>query len=196
MVKVKVNGNDHYASNCEANTLADLIEVVQASIDPDTIMTEILLDGKNLEQIEWRQSVNSNSGRVLEIRTGTRDDYVRGRLNNAPEVLNQITVEFVNAKKSFDAGIPSEASTELARAVRDLQAFVEWYNAILSVEPNKYLDARNKFNNCIEDISQVCETLVQQQMYQAWWAIGDTLGERLGPQLESLRELCVSQVDA
>ncbi len=37
-----------------------------------------------------------------------------------------------------------------------------------------------------DEIAEVCKNICQQQLYQSWWAIGETLEKELEPKLDQL----------
>jgi L-rhamnose mutarotase len=42
----------------------------------------------------------------------------------------------------------------------------------------------------VQDISETCKKICQQQMYQSWWALGESLEKDLEPKLDKLEDTC------
>jgi hypothetical protein len=44
----------------------------------------------------------------------------------------------------------------------------------------------------VEDIAECCKRICQQQLYQSWWALGETIEKELEPKLDKLEDFCRS----
>ena len=53
MVSVRINGTDSSIGANNDLKIADLIELIKASIDPEHMITGIMLDGRDLSDDEW-----------------------------------------------------------------------------------------------------------------------------------------------
>jgi hypothetical protein len=42
----------------------------------------------------------------------------------------------------------------------------------------------------VQDISETCKKICQQQLYQSWWALGESLEKDLEPKLDKLEDVC------
>ena len=42
----------------------------------------------------------------------------------------------------------------------------------------------------VTEITETCKRICQQQLYQSWWALGETLEKELEPQLDRLEDFC------
>ncbi|MEI7489443.1 MAG: hypothetical protein WCJ72_18910, partial [Chryseobacterium sp.] len=40
------------------------------------------------------------------------------------------------------------------------------------------------------EIGEVCQKICQQQLYQSWWALGETIEKELEPKLDQLETFC------
>ena len=190
MISVLVDGKPFPGNISEVRTIANLIELIKLTIDPNSIITEMRLNGKFLDEVEWRASLVSLVGSTFEINTGSKNDYVHDRLTQAEELVRQIIVEFSDAGEKFRLGQAGPANQSFVGAVRDLNAFVSWYQTILSLAPEQLEKQVIEFTNHVHSIQSVCEQLLQQQLYQSWWALGETVKGRLEPQLQELRDFC------
>ena len=191
MISVLVDGQPFPGDISEVKTIANLIELVKLTIDPSSIITEMRLNEKSLSEVDWRSSLITLAGSTLEVNTGTKNDYVHDRLDQAEELVRQIITEFSEAGDKFRMGQAGPANQSFVGAVRDLNAFVSWYQTILSLAPEQLEKQVIEFTNHVISIQGVCEQLLQQQLYQSWWALGETVKDRLEPQLQELRDFCV-----
>lgn len=190
MVKVKIDGQDSDSEIGHISTMADLVEFVKASIDPDTIIVDLKLEGRELSDADWRVPLSVQGDSVLEVTTGSRDNYVTQRLSSAPDYMYQIKAEFEAARTFFKDGSNEKGNTAFKGAIDDLRAFLGWYSAVLSMLPDDSVVAIETFNAGCQDLTVVCEQLVQQQLYQSWWALGETIASQLEPKLQELKEVC------
>ena len=191
MISVLIDGRPFPGDISEVKTIANLIELIKLTIDPSRIITELRLNGNSLSEVDWRTPLVTLAGSTLEISTGTKNDYVHDRLGQAEELVRQIITEFSEAGEKFRLGQAGPANQRFVGAVRDLNAFVSWYQTILSLAPEQLEKQVVEFTNHVVSIQGVCEQLLQQQLYQSWWALGETVKGRLEPQLQELRDFCV-----
>jgi hypothetical protein len=42
----------------------------------------------------------------------------------------------------------------------------------------------------VTEISETCKKICQQQLYQSWWALGESLEKELEPKLDKLEDAC------
>ena len=84
MIQVHIDGSPLQADIGAMNTMGDLIELVKATIDPDTIITSVEFNGQALSDGDWSMPLSAQRGRTLEIRTGTKRAYVYERITLAP----------------------------------------------------------------------------------------------------------------
>ena len=42
----------------------------------------------------------------------------------------------------------------------------------------------------VVEISETCKKICQQQLYQSWWALGESLEKDLEPKLDKLEDAC------
>ena len=57
---------------------------------------------------------------------------------------------------------------------------------LLSEEKRAAFDITNE----VKELSETCKGICQQQLYQSWWAIGETIEKELEPQLDRLEDAC------
>jgi len=190
-MNVTVNGKPFPYPADAVKTMADLVEAIKSQIDPDTIITALRLNGRILDDNDWRIPLSSQSGVTLAVDTGSRQGYIEERLSSASLYLDKIIREFAQARMLFKNGDVQPANTELAKAVQDMRAFVDWYQTILQMISTPPEAEVKKFEDTVIGLTDVCEQVLQQQLYRSWWAIAETLEKKLEPQLEQLKYACL-----
>lgn len=195
MIQVHVDGAPLSADFGGMNTMGDLLELVKASIDPDTIITAIELNGETLSESEWNLPLSAHRDRTLQIKTGTKREYLGERLLLSRDIVEQIVAEFADAGDAYRKGFSPDGNTKLSRAVDDLGAFVTWYDSILDMCGTEVQDGRKQFLAFVTSLQQVCESILQQQLFNSWWVLSETINKRLNPQLEEIKTLCTKIAD-
>lgn len=189
MVSVRINGTDSGMNGEGASKITDLVELIKSMIDPEHMITSILLDGRDLAEEEWYANVNQMGTAILEVETGTPEEFVAERLARSSDIVRACYVEFRDARKSFQDGDMNSGNSKLVVAVNTLKAFFEWYKTLLTLVPES---KRSHFNmdSQISEISETCKRICQQQLYQSWWALGESLEKDLEPKLDALEDFC------
>lgn len=189
MLRVRINGKYTDINCTSVARFTDLIELLKMSIDPEHMMTSILIDGRELSDEEWSQSTAQLTGEVLDIETGLPEDYVVDRIQDASRVVRSCFLEFRDARKGFQDGDAVTGNKRLKSAVDTLRAFFEWYGTLLQLVPTP---KRSKLDITpqVQEISETCKQICQQQLYQSWWAVGESLEKELEPKLDKLEDVC------
>lgn len=189
MVSVKVNGQESSLAANELSKIADIIELIKASIDPDHIITGILLNGRDLAEQDWTAHTNQYETCILEIETGRPEEYVTDRLSSAAAIVRSCYIEFRDARKCFQQGDMTKGNQLLVGAVNTAKAFFEWYASLLELAtPEK--KPEYDITEQVKEITAICKRICQQQLYQSWWALGETLEKELEPKLDKLEDFC------
>ncbi len=187
MISVMINGEDSKLNTGAVVRMTDLIELIKSTIDPDHMITAILLNGKEMDDTDWTSTTTQHGTSILEIATGTPDDFVSDRIRKAYQVIQACYFEFRDARKTFQDGNMLEGNQKLVKAVTTLRTFCEWYSSIMNLVPES-----KKTQYCIDtqisEISEICKRICQQQLYQSWWALGETIGKELEPKLDALED--------
>ena len=189
MMRVRING-EYTEINCASvPRFVDLIELLKVSIDPEHMMTSILIDGRELSDEEWSQNTAQLRGEVLDVQTGFPEAYVADRIQDASRVVRSCFFEFRDARKGFQDGDMVTGNQRLKSAVDTLRAFFEWYGTLLQLVPTP---KRSKLDITpqVQEISDTCKKICQQQLYQSWWALGESLEKELEPKLDKLEDVC------
>ena len=190
MVAVRINGEESGVNGSTLAKLTDLIELVKSEIDPEHIITGILIDGRELEDADWvAQLSRYNETTILEIQTATPSEFVSTRMRTAADVVSRCFFKVRDARKGFQTGDHVDGNRKLVEAVKTLKAFVDWYGSILAVTP---AEERTRYDNKadVDKIAATCTQICQQQLYQSWWALGETLQSQLEPELDKLEDTC------
>ena len=192
MTQVRINGEDAPVNAAPALRVLDLVELIKTHIDPDHMITEILLDGRDLAEKDWYAPVQTfGETAIFEVATGTPVNYVADRLQQAADIVRACYIDFRDSRKSFQSGDMATGNKKLIVAVNTLKAFFEWYGSLLELmtpESKKKFDITDQVNN----ISESCKKACQHQLYQSWWALGETLEKEIEPGLDKLEDVCRS----
>jgi hypothetical protein len=189
MVSVRINGEDAALKTDGLRNISEIIELIKSSIDPEHMITNILMDGNELDDNQWTASTSQYETAVIEVETGTPGEFVRSRLGVAWEVVRTVYNQFRDARKCFQSGNMTEGNRSLIQAVNTAKAFFEWYNSIVGLVPE---DRKSEYNidSQVTEITDVLKRLCQQQLYQSWWALGETVEKDLEPKLDKLEDHC------
>jgi hypothetical protein len=189
MFRVRINGQFTDFDMSSIQRFTELVELIKASIDPEHMITQILVDGRELNDDEWASSVSQIQGDVLEIETGHPEEYVAERLQDASRVVRSCYFEFRDARKGFQDGDMLTGNKRLKVAVDTLRAFFEWYGTLVQLVSDSKR-AKLDITPQVNDISDTCKKICQQQLYQSWWALGESLEKELEPKLDKLEDAC------
>jgi hypothetical protein len=189
MVAVRINGSEAPLRTDGLGRVSDLVELIKSLIDPDHMITSIMVDGRDLEDMEWEMNPTQFGTKILEVETGTPEQFVRDRLSQSADVVRTCYMEFRGARKCFQCGDMHNGNQGLLRAVNILKAFFEWYGTISELVP---VDRRSSIDMASQttDITETCKRICQQQLYQSWWALGETIEKELEPKLDKLEDFC------
>ena len=186
---IRINGKEVPINTSGLQKMTDLVELVKTIIDPEHMITVLLLNGRDLDDNEWTASLSQFEGATIEIETGKPEDYVFQRLPASPDILSNCFVTFRSARKDFQSGNMQEANKKLLSAVNTLREFFSWYGTLLELldeSKRKQFDISEQ----VKDITETCKGICQQQLYQSWWAIGETIEKELEPELDKLEDFC------
>jgi hypothetical protein len=189
MIRVSVNGSYEQINLENVPRFTDLLELIKSQIDPEHMITSILLDGRDLSDEEWGQKVSELRGETLAVLTGHPDLYVSEKMQDASRVVRSCFFEFRDARKGFQDGDTIAGNKRLKVAVDTLKAFFDWYGTLVQLvsEPKRpKLDITPQ----VSEITETCKKICQQQLYQSWWALGESLEKELEPKLDKLEDAC------
>ncbi len=189
MVAVRINGETSGITGEGVTRLTDLIELIKASIDPDHMITDIKVDGRELEESEWFANVAQFGTAIIEVDTSTPAQFVRERLSTAAEVVDNCYQQFRGARKAFKNADWQGGNQRLLGASTTMSAFFDWYGTMLELVPPEK-KPNYDINPQVNEIIDVCKRICQQQLYQSWWALGETIENELEPKLDQLEDFC------
>jgi hypothetical protein len=191
MTNVRINGEEAPIQVQGLNSFGDMIELVKSTIDPDHMITGILVDGEELSDEDWTASPARFSTSIIEVMTGTPKSFVASRIMESPKIVQACYLQFREARKLFQEGESTEANQVLGGAVNTFQAFFEWYGSLLDLMPEQQ-KADLDISEVVNEIATICKNICQQQLYQSWWALGETIQNQLEPKLDDLETRCRS----
>lgn len=189
MVSIRLNGSESPIRTEGLSRISDLVELIKSMIDPEHMITGILLNGRDLDDAEWEMSPSQFTTSILEVETGTPEQFVAERMSQASDIVKTCYYEFRDARKAFQDSNMQEGNQCLIKATNILKAFFEWYGTMVELVP---ADKRERFDISKQtvEITDVCKQICQQQLYQSWWALGETLEKELEPRLDRLEDFC------
>ena len=189
MVAVRINGEDSSVRGDGLPRVTDLVELIKSVIDPDHMITGILVNGRDLDESEWEAPVSQFGTSIIEVETGTPESFVTSRLAQSADIVRSCFIEFRDSRKSFQDGDTNGGNQKLVRAVTSLKAFFEWYSTLLTLLPESGRGGYD-INAHASEVSEICKRICQQQLYQSWWALGESLEKELEPKLDKLEDFC------
>jgi hypothetical protein len=189
MVSVRLNGEDSSIQSGGLTKFTDLVELIKASIDPDHMITVIRIDGKELGDQEWMSTIPQLGTSIIEIETDTPERFVTERFSSAADVVRNCYMGFRDARKEFQNGSMNEGNRHLMRGVEIMRAFFDWYGSLLELVP-PHRKSTYDIDVHVRELSEVCKKICQQQLYQSWWALGETIQKELEPKLDKLEDHC------
>jgi hypothetical protein len=189
MKAVIINGEESNIRTEGLNTIGDLVELIKNVIDPEHMITGLLLDGNELKDTDWTNNLHNYENCVLEVQTGLPRDFVAARFSESSGIVGKCYVLFRNVRKSFQDGKMEEGNRQLVEAVGALKAFFEWWAAVMGLVPEEER-ARYDITEFVNELTEACKKICQQQLYQSWWALGETLKDELEPRLDKLEDHC------
>jgi hypothetical protein len=185
MVSVVINGSPSAINGDSLPRMTDLIEVIKDTIDPNHMITEILIDGRDLSEGDWVALPKSLGNVTLEVSTDTPRRYIEGRIVLAPTVIDNCFLYFRETRKAFQAGDSRVGNEILRAAVQNLSAFIDWYKGLLELM-NDSDRRRYSIESQVREITPVLQSICNQQLSQSWWATGQTIERELEPKLDKL----------
>jgi len=196
MVSVRINGQQSEVPVHAGLKVGDLVELIKSVIDPEHMITSFRIDGSDLSDQDWNSTLGAFGTSIVEFETGDPTQYVLNKIAVAPEVIQACAMAFREARVSFkqlgtmNLGqeynvILKKANEQFSEAAKTLQAFFEWYDA-----NTKLINAEDRAQFSVDSfmlkIAEVGSRMNQQQMYQSWWALTETVQRELEPVLNEL----------
>ena len=189
MVSVRINGSEAPIRSEGLTRMPELIELVKSWIDPEHMITHLLIEGREFEDADWSSSLGAYETAILEVQTDTPANFVRDRFAQSWGIIQSCLTEFRDSRLSFQEGNTVAGNKKLVKAVQTLQAFFDWYGALMELVPTAGRAAYD-LTPQIRELIEVCKHICQQQLYQSWWALGEALEKELEPKLQKMGETC------
>jgi len=189
MVQVYLDKNSLPAEVANLATVGELVEYVKSTIDQETIIISLTKDDQPLSDSDWKRSLSSLKDSKVDIRTGSKLEFVKNRLDTVQELVDAVMKDLGNISGLFKANRSQEANNNFSNSLEDLSALMNWMYSILSMEPEKLVAEVNEFSGIVKDLKFACGQMQQQQLFQSWWALGETLDKKVMPLLESIKDV-------
>lgn len=187
MVSIVINGVETPLKTQGLQKVTDLVELIKSSIDPEHMITNLLVNGEDMSEEMWMGTTNSLETSILEVETNTPTQFVKERLELAPKIIQTCYSQFRETRKILQEGKSQAGNQSLAKATNTLRAFFEWYSSILQLVPDDKRDVVD-ITNITDDIVEICNKVCQQQLYQSWWAVSQAIQNELEPKLDELED--------
>src|SRR4051812_26968358 len=105
MTQIRINGEESGVKGTPGLRVVDLVELIKTNIDPDHMITNILLNGRELEEKEWYLTLQQfGDTAIFEVDTGSPAEYVTSRLGQAADVVRACYIDFRDSRKLFQSG--------------------------------------------------------------------------------------------
>lgn len=187
MVGIRINGEEAAVQTGGLQRVSDLIELIKASIDPEHMITSIRVDGREIADADWFSSLGQHGTAIFEFDTDTPENYFVSRMSASGEIIRLIYIDFRDSRKLFQQGDMFQGNRKLAVAVNSLKAFFEWYASMVDLAPEADRP-RYQLTDFMNEIAESCKRICQQQLYQSWWALSESLEKDLEPKLDKLED--------
>ena len=196
MLNVTVD-NANFSKHIDGmKTMGELVEYIKATIDPDSIITAIDLQGKPISEEIWHMPLTAHQHSTLTVTTGDKYDYLVYRLSTAEAYIDRIADGFKDAGMLYGQRSAISANQLLSQTIEDLLAFLSWYMSVLTIESEVLSQQIDEFNFVVNQMQDVCEVIHQQQLFNNWSSLGKTLEEKLEPVLQEMKKLCRSNYES
>jgi len=195
MIRIRINGTETPFNLSGIQRVTDLIELIKAVIDPAHMISRIFFNDRELQDHEWSGTITQMGEGVFEIDTEFPEVYVGSRLRDAGSIVNTCYMQFRDSRKLFQDSRMTDGNKALVEAVNTLKEFFNWYCTMVSILPEDKrggLDLTEQMNS----LAEVCKRICQQQLYQSWWALGESIKMDLEPKLDQLEDTVRRAVDA
>lgn len=189
MVAIRINGTDSPVRTDGLPRFTDIVELIKTVIDPEHVITDMRINGEVLSDEVWASSTATLGTSIIEVETDTVKQFVEDRLIQAPGVVQACYVQFRDARKAFQMQGQILGNKKLATAVGTLQAFFSWYATFFPLIP-AHEQPQYDLDKYVKSIVEISNKICQQQLYQSWWAIAQTIEKELEPQLDELENFC------
>lgn len=189
MIQVIVDNNSLSAEFTNGRTMGELVEYIKSTIDPSNIIVSLTKDDIPLSENDWKSNLSSLSNSRLEVKTGTKSDFIKLRLDAVGNLVGNLIDRIQETSVLFKSGSVIEGNKIFSTCLEDLNALISWLHSIISMDSDFYANELAIFSNQVKDFRYVAGQLQQQQLFQSWWALGETLTTKLIPLLESMKTL-------
>lgn len=189
MATIKINGKEVNLNAGGLQKFSELVELIKATIDPEHMITALQINGRDIEDHEWQAPLSQFQTAIIEIDSGMPEAYVGERLIHSGDIVKACFLSFRDSRKMFQEGDMVNGNKELVQAVNTLKEFFTWYVTLIELLP-KDKKTMVSLDSYMNDITESCKKICQQQLYQSWWALSESLANDLEPKLDKLEDHC------
>ena len=187
-MQVVIDGTELRCDSASFRSLNEVMDVAQLVIDPDRMIGAVQVDGRHLEEADWRQSFALIRNACLQIQTVPRVSYVEERLADAPKILNLVLENLKVTADFFSRQELAEGHKRYASLMQDIQEFISWYGNVLALVPNRGEKLVQGLTVHIQNIKLVCDELLVQQLSRKWYEVSSILDGKLYSQVLELQK--------
>jgi hypothetical protein len=191
MVQVIVDSNSMPSEMANMATVGELVEYIKSTIDPDTIIVSLTKDNEPLSDSDWKCALSSLRDSVLDIKTGSKTDFIKYRLESVADLVNSVEQDITHVSELFKGNKAIDANTHFTQTLENLNALVNWMYSVIAMDAELFQAEIDEFSGIVKELKYVCGQMQQQQLFQSWWALGETLERKVLPVLNTMKELGV-----
>ncbi len=189
MLQVMVDNSELSFEASRLRTVGELVEYIKSSIDPDAIILSLTKDDEPLSENDWMMPLQSFNQSRFDIVTGSKNDFVKNRLEMVEPILEEMHHNFSEISRFFKQGEEEKGHEPFASSLNDLNAFVGWLHSVYLVDEELFSMELQEFEAIIEGLKKTCLDVQAYQMQQSWWNLGDILDLKVLSTLEQIREM-------
>ncbi len=189
MIQVIVDNNSLSTEFTNDRTMGELVEYIKSTIDPSSIIVSLTKDDIPLSDNDWKSNLSALTNSKLEIKTGAKSEFIKIRLEAVGNLVGNLIDRIQETSVLFQNGSIVEANKIFSSCLEDLNALISWLHSIISMDSEFYVTELKIFSGQVKDFRYVAGQLQQQQLFQSWWALGETLTTKLIPLLEAMKTL-------
>lgn len=187
MVNVTIDTGENVGDVSSVKTMGELVELVKTTIDPVRMITSITLNGKSIEESDWRLPLSIHGAGQLAFETSSKEDFLEERIKGAPDILEQVISSFTAVSEGFRDNDSAQTNEKFASALEDLEAFINWYLAVVEVDSKIDPNYLESFSGLLNEMSAICDGMVRDMMTAKWADVAKAIDLQLVPKLEKIR---------
>lgn len=189
MLQVMVDNTELKLEVSNMRTMAELIEYIKSSIDPDLVILSLTKDEEPLNDNDWVAPISALGNSKVEVTTGSKFELIQDRLKMVDPILNELISNINEISKLYKFNMEEKAHEPFGRSLSDLNAFVNWILSIMTIDEEIFKEDIVEYHKLVNGLKSICVDIQTQQMQSNWHQLGDILDLKLVSLLEEIREL-------